>query len=56
MGAWDEAPVRDKLMPLPERGCSLRTYGEAARPMLEAVLDARVDALAERHAKAWADF
>lgn len=56
MGFWDKAAIRDKLMPLREQEAFLRTYGEAAKPMLEAVLDARVDALAARYKKAWGKF
>jgi predicted DNA-binding transcriptional regulator AlpA len=56
MGLWDKNALRRKLMPPDEQEAFLRTYGEAARPMLEAVLDAKVEELAVRHEKSWRSF
>src|SRR5215468_1810924 len=53
MGFWKKDAIRRKLMTPAEQEDFLRTYGEAARPMLEAVLDERVEELAARYEKAW---
>jgi|SRR5689334_21018211 predicted DNA-binding transcriptional regulator AlpA len=56
MGLWDKDELRRKLMSPAEQEAFLRTYGEAARPMLEAALDARVEELAARYEKSWRGF
>ena len=56
MGVWDKDALRRRLMPPQEQEAFLRTYGEAVRPMLEAILDAKVAELGDRYAKTWLAF
>jgi excisionase family DNA binding protein len=53
MGFWKKDAIRRKLMTPAEQEDFLRAYGEAARPVLEAVLDAKVEELAARYEKGW---
>jgi hypothetical protein len=48
--------LRRRLMPPAEQEAFLRTYGEIVRPILEAVLNARVEELAARHEESWRGF
>jgi hypothetical protein len=49
MGLRDKEGLRRELMSRAEPEAFVRTYGEAARPMLEAALDTPVEELAARY-------
>jgi excisionase family DNA binding protein len=54
MGLSNKAELRHRLMSPAEQEAFLRTYGQAAKPMLEATLDAKIEELASRYQEAWA--
>jgi excisionase family DNA binding protein len=56
MSIWDKDALRRKLLSPVEEETLLRTYGEVLRPILEKVLDERVEELADRYQKAWGGF
>ena len=53
MGLSNKAELRDRLMSPAEQEAFLRTYGQAAKPMLEATLDAKIEELVTRYREAW---
>lgn len=52
-GRQQRQNLREKLLPENDRGELVRQYGELIRPMLTALLDAKVEELAVRYEKAW---
>ena len=47
------AHVREKLLPDDEREALIRPYGEAIRPILGKLLDAKAEELAQRYEASW---